>query len=215
MPCKVSLQLPSKFSLTSVGTRLDLLFKTVIAPRGTSGRTAAHSSRLETTTTTFDLGASVAFRGSGERGGGFPPCEEMDSRVYKLPERGIPQHSHPRLQKQELRSPQPTCRSLLPGPPDHERVPAFFSSPTGSRKSRSSRLKMPSSTSKSKPKASEVAAETRRHYIPLIKKEYSHIYKTYSYLFQQPIEQLPFDSYERPFMGPPSFCTFLASSVHT
>lgn len=69
--------------------------------------------------------------------------------------------------------------------------------------------KMPGGSSKVKPKASEVAAETRRHYIPLIKKEYSHLYKTYSYLFQQPVEQLPFDSYERPFRGPPSFCKLL------
>ncbi|KAI1210164.1 uncharacterized protein F4807DRAFT_71731 [Annulohypoxylon truncatum] len=43
----------------------------------------------------------------------------------------------------------------------------------------------------SKPKPSEVAAETKRHYIPIIKSEYAQAWPTHSYLFQQPLQQIP------------------------
>ncbi|KAI0179759.1 hypothetical protein GGR52DRAFT_568527 [Hypoxylon sp. FL1284] len=43
----------------------------------------------------------------------------------------------------------------------------------------------------SKPKPSDVAAETKKHYIPVIKKEYAQQWPIYSYLFQQPLLQLP------------------------
>ncbi|KAI1396792.1 hypothetical protein F4819DRAFT_116198 [Hypoxylon fuscum] len=46
----------------------------------------------------------------------------------------------------------------------------------------------------SKPKPSEVAAETKRHYIPAIRNEYAHQWPTHSYLFQQPLEQIPLQS---------------------
>ncbi|KAI2631097.1 hypothetical protein GGS21DRAFT_163654 [Xylaria nigripes] len=41
-----------------------------------------------------------------------------------------------------------------------------------------------------KPKAADVAAETKRYYIPVILREYSHQWPTQSYLFQKPIEQI-------------------------
>ncbi|KXX80725.1 hypothetical protein MMYC01_203830 [Madurella mycetomatis] len=55
---------------------------------------------------------------------------------------------------------------------------------------------MPSSSSKSKPKASDVALEAKRYYTPLIKKEYSSIWITESYIFNQPLQQIDF--VERP-----------------
>jgi uncharacterized protein (TIGR02452 family) len=64
---------------------------------------------------------------------------------------------------------------------------------------------MPSSTSKSKPKASEVAADTRRNYIPLIKNNYAHLYKTCSVLFPQPLVDLSLHSIDRPFGRTPIF----------
>ncbi|KIH93933.1 hypothetical protein SPBR_06062 [Sporothrix brasiliensis 5110] len=64
---------------------------------------------------------------------------------------------------------------------------------------------MPSSTSKSKPKASEVAADTRRNYIPLIKNSYAHIYKTSSILFPQPLVELSLEGFGRPFGRVPVF----------
>ncbi|KAL7619693.1 hypothetical protein AAE478_010235 [Parahypoxylon ruwenzoriense] len=58
----------------------------------------------------------------------------------------------------------------------------------------------------SKPKPSEVAAETKRHYIPIIKKEYAHRWPTHSYLFQQPLEQIPIQSSISGFSpSPPEF----------
>ncbi|KAI1487007.1 hypothetical protein F5X96DRAFT_687762 [Biscogniauxia mediterranea] len=49
---------------------------------------------------------------------------------------------------------------------------------------------MPSSHG-NKPKPSEVAAETKRYYIPAIRREYAHRWPTHSYLFHNPLEQLP------------------------
>ncbi|TRX92506.1 hypothetical protein FHL15_006673 [Xylaria flabelliformis] len=43
----------------------------------------------------------------------------------------------------------------------------------------------------SKPKPTEVAAEAKKHYIPIIRNEYAHQWPTYSYLFQKPLEQIP------------------------
>ncbi|OAA65273.1 hypothetical protein SPI_02060 [Niveomyces insectorum RCEF 264] len=64
---------------------------------------------------------------------------------------------------------------------------------------------MPSSTPKSKPKASEVAADTRRNYIPLIRNTYAHIYKTYSHLFPQPLTDLQLHGLGRPYERMPTF----------
>ncbi|KAI5863791.1 hypothetical protein GGS23DRAFT_514137 [Durotheca rogersii] len=58
----------------------------------------------------------------------------------------------------------------------------------------------------SKPKPSEVAAETKRHYIPSIKNEYAHQWPTHSYLFQQPLQQIPLQSSVSGFApSPPEF----------
>ncbi|KAI0912713.1 hypothetical protein F4824DRAFT_487928 [Ustulina deusta] len=43
----------------------------------------------------------------------------------------------------------------------------------------------------SKPKPAEVAAEAKRNYIPIIRSEYAQQWPTYSYLFQQPLQQIP------------------------
>ncbi|ORY60774.1 uncharacterized protein BCR38DRAFT_411891 [Pseudomassariella vexata] len=40
-----------------------------------------------------------------------------------------------------------------------------------------------------KPKAAEVASETKRNYIPLIKNDYASVWPTHSYLFRNPLEQ--------------------------
>ncbi|CAK7213942.1 hypothetical protein SCUCBS95973_001970 [Sporothrix curviconia] len=58
---------------------------------------------------------------------------------------------------------------------------------------------MPSSTSRSRPRASEVASETRRKYIPMIRDEYAHIYKTCSVLYPQPLADLSLQSFPRPY----------------
>lgn len=64
---------------------------------------------------------------------------------------------------------------------------------------------MPSSSSKSKPKASDVASEARRYYTPLIKEQYSSIWTTESQIFDQPLQQIDF--VERPLdTTPPYFC---------
>ncbi|RYP67129.1 hypothetical protein DL769_005834 [Monosporascus sp. CRB-8-3] len=60
----------------------------------------------------------------------------------------------------------------------------------------------------SKPKPSEVATETKRHYLPAIKARYAD--RTHSYLFQRPLEQIPLQSYPCPqTVSPPQFhiCT--------
>ncbi|KAI1773078.1 hypothetical protein F4818DRAFT_117395 [Hypoxylon cercidicola] len=58
----------------------------------------------------------------------------------------------------------------------------------------------------SKPKPSEVAAETKKHYIPAIRKEYAQQWPTHSYLFQQPLQQIPLQSSVSGFSpSPPEF----------
>ncbi|KAI2603600.1 uncharacterized protein GGS25DRAFT_528717 [Hypoxylon fragiforme] len=58
----------------------------------------------------------------------------------------------------------------------------------------------------SKPKPSEVAAETKRHYIPVIRRDYAHQWPTHSYLFQQPLEQIHLPSSMTGFApSPPEF----------
>ncbi|KAI1100766.1 hypothetical protein F4804DRAFT_348232 [Jackrogersella minutella] len=58
----------------------------------------------------------------------------------------------------------------------------------------------------SKPKPSEVAAETKRHYIPVIKSDYAHQWPTHSYLFQQPLQQIPLQNSMTGFSpSPPEF----------
>ncbi|KAI0015770.1 hypothetical protein F4780DRAFT_45203 [Xylariomycetidae sp. FL0641] len=56
----------------------------------------------------------------------------------------------------------------------------------------------------SKPKPSEVAAETKRHYIPVIRTEYANQWPTQSYLFQKPLEQIPLQPLG-PLRPPPEF----------
>jgi hypothetical protein len=64
---------------------------------------------------------------------------------------------------------------------------------------------MPSSSSKSNPKPSEVASEAKRYYIPLIRKEYAAAWATSSYIYHQPLLQINF--LERPAdLAPPHFC---------
>ncbi|KAK6953692.1 hypothetical protein Daesc_005997 [Daldinia eschscholtzii] len=58
----------------------------------------------------------------------------------------------------------------------------------------------------SKPKPSEVAAETKRHYIPVIRAEYTRQWPTHSYLFQQPLAQIPLQTSISGFSpSPPEF----------
>lgn len=64
---------------------------------------------------------------------------------------------------------------------------------------------MPPSSSKSSPKPSEVAAEAKRHYIPLIRKEYASRWPTCSYIYHQPLAQISF--LDRALdLSPPHFC---------
>ena len=65
---------------------------------------------------------------------------------------------------------------------------------------------MPSGSSRpSKPKPSEVAADTRKNYLPMIKKHYASTWPTHSYLYQQPLAQCRF--VDRPLdLSPPHFC---------
>ncbi|KAK1757270.1 hypothetical protein QBC47DRAFT_177936 [Echria macrotheca] len=50
-----------------------------------------------------------------------------------------------------------------------------------------------SSSSKSKPKPAEVASETKKQYIPLIRKQYAAQYRTFSYIYCNPLRQISFD----------------------
>ena len=64
---------------------------------------------------------------------------------------------------------------------------------------------MPSSTSKSKPKPSEVASEAKRVYIPAIREKFASTWTTCSYIYQSPLQQITFA--ERPLdLSPPVFC---------
>lgn len=57
----------------------------------------------------------------------------------------------------------------------------------------------------SKPKASEVAAETKKQYIPHIKKTYGSCWPTVSYLYHQPLQQLSIPRCVSNFPSPPTF----------
>lgn len=61
------------------------------------------------------------------------------------------------------------------------------------------------SSKSSKPKASEVAAETKKYYIPLIRKNYGSSWPTVSYLYHQPIQQLTISRCLSNFPSPPTF----------
>lgn len=61
------------------------------------------------------------------------------------------------------------------------------------------------SSKSSKPKASEVAAETKKYYIPLIRKNYGASWPTMSYLYHQPIQQLSVPRCLSNFPSPPTF----------
>jgi hypothetical protein len=66
---------------------------------------------------------------------------------------------------------------------------------------------MPSSSSKSKPKPSEVASEAKRLYIPVIREQYASTWNTFSYIYHQPLLQINF--LERPLdLSPPVFCEY-------
>ncbi|SPO07600.1 uncharacterized protein DNG_10295 [Cephalotrichum gorgonifer] len=63
-----------------------------------------------------------------------------------------------------------------------------------------------SKTSKSsKPKASEVAAETKKYFIPLVRKKYASTWPTMSYLYHQPLRQLSIPRCLSNFPSPPTF----------
>ncbi|KAL1836921.1 hypothetical protein VTJ49DRAFT_4498 [Mycothermus thermophilus] len=73
---------------------------------------------------------------------------------------------------------------------------------------------MPSSSSKSKPKPSEVASEAKRYYIPLIREKYSSTWATCSYLYEQPLDQITFT--DRPLdLSPPTFYVRTGDPVNT
>ncbi|KAH9905978.1 hypothetical protein F4778DRAFT_688800 [Xylariomycetidae sp. FL2044] len=57
----------------------------------------------------------------------------------------------------------------------------------------------------SKPKPGDVAAETKRHYIPRIMSEYSNQWPIHSYLFQAPLEQIPSKTPLTHLPPPPAF----------
>ncbi|KAI2627842.1 hypothetical protein GGR54DRAFT_435488 [Hypoxylon sp. NC1633] len=66
----------------------------------------------------------------------------------------------------------------------------------------------------SKPKPSEVAAETKRHYIPVIRSEYANQWPTYSYLFQRPLQQIPLQGSMSGFSpSPPEFYIYSGDPV--
>jgi len=65
---------------------------------------------------------------------------------------------------------------------------------------------MPGGSSKSKPKPAEVASETKKQYIPLIKKQYAAQFRTYSYIYCSPLRQINLGR-DRPLdISPPRFC---------
>ncbi|KAK3321614.1 hypothetical protein B0H66DRAFT_176271 [Apodospora peruviana] len=69
-----------------------------------------------------------------------------------------------------------------------------------------------SSSKSSKPKPSEVASETKKHYIPLIKKHYAEQWRVHSFIIQQPLLQLNF--LERPVdVSPPVFAVYHGDPV--
>ncbi|KAL2117489.1 hypothetical protein VTJ04DRAFT_7149 [Mycothermus thermophilus] len=73
---------------------------------------------------------------------------------------------------------------------------------------------MPPSSSKSKPKPSEVASEAKRIYIPLIREKYAQTWLTASYLYEQPLSQIVFN--DRPIdLSPPTFYVRSGDPVNT
>lgn len=73
---------------------------------------------------------------------------------------------------------------------------------------------MPSSSSKSKPKPSEVASEAKRYYIPTIRDKYASTWTTCSYIYHQPLLQINF--IERPLdLSPPHFCQYVPLDATT
>jgi hypothetical protein len=73
---------------------------------------------------------------------------------------------------------------------------------------------MPSSSSKSKPKPAEVASETKKVYIPLIRNKYSQSFKLYSYLFEDAANALDLDQISRnPAAVQPNFCKSISADV--
>lgn len=61
----------------------------------------------------------------------------------------------------------------------------------------------------SKPRPSEVAQETKRHYIPLIREQYADHWPTHSYLFPHPTQQIPLGRCLHD-LTPPAFCECIA-----
>lgn len=59
----------------------------------------------------------------------------------------------------------------------------------------------------SKPRPSEVAQETKRHYIPLIREQYADHWPTHSYLFPHPTQQIPLGRCLHD-LTPPAFCEY-------
>ncbi|KAK0747272.1 hypothetical protein B0T21DRAFT_279761 [Apiosordaria backusii] len=73
---------------------------------------------------------------------------------------------------------------------------------------------MPSSSSKSKPKPSEVASEAKRVYIPYIREHYASRWPTCSIIYAQPLAQISF--IERPLdLSPPTFYVRTGDPVNT
>ncbi|KAK4100354.1 hypothetical protein N658DRAFT_427906 [Parathielavia hyrcaniae] len=73
---------------------------------------------------------------------------------------------------------------------------------------------MPSSSSKFKPKPSEVASEAKRVYVPIILDKYASTWETSSYIYLQPLLQINF--IERPLeLSPPVFYVFSGDPVNT
>jgi hypothetical protein len=69
--------------------------------------------------------------------------------------------------------------------------------------------KMPSGSSKSKPKPADVAAETKKQLIPTVRNKYAQ-FNIFSYIYHHPLSQLNF--LERPLdLSPPRFCEWQAT----
>ncbi|KAK3942011.1 hypothetical protein QBC46DRAFT_428238 [Diplogelasinospora grovesii] len=64
----------------------------------------------------------------------------------------------------------------------------------------------------SKPKAAEVAAETKKVYFPLFRDQYASRWKSYSYLYQQPLAQLMFAERTTD-ISPPVFIVYTGDPV--
>ncbi|KAI0390498.1 hypothetical protein F5Y17DRAFT_56005 [Xylariaceae sp. FL0594] len=65
----------------------------------------------------------------------------------------------------------------------------------------------------SKPKPSEVASEAKRHYIPLIRKQYAEQWPTWSYVFQQPLTQISLPPLGPTLSGSPQFYIYTGDPV--